>query len=295
MALGQTLQLMKLAFCVAALQVAVKASRRLVRDAHPSFTCGPQGIKHTNANDTLEPKVDLTCPSLPVKMDGRTEIVCEVLSGTFAKITWFHNGQPISDQIKSHVTVDWKTCNQTLKIKFAKTSDRGKYTCQVANTVGTVNKTCALDVKADRTKNIHIEYLKMAGNRQKALLQGTVELKCNMLHVEVAVWLRNGYKNGRKANKTFYLKTEPCPRGYFCPYDGNTAIPCPTATYTRARVNKSVSEEMKKCFKKGESDTIPAATRSRGSSSRNQDFMLIFMYTLMTIHGYLMCIHSSFC
>lgn len=91
--------------------------------------------------------MDITCPNLPVKMDAHTEIVCDVISSTFAKITWFHNGQLISDQHRSHVMVDWKTCNQTLKIKFAKNSDRGKYTCQVANTDGIVNKTCLLDVK----------------------------------------------------------------------------------------------------------------------------------------------------
>lgn len=91
--------------------------------------------------------MDITCPKLPVKTDARTEIACEVLSKTFAKITWFHNGQPISEQRKSHVTVDRKSCYQTLKIKFVKTSDGGNYTCKVANSNGTVNKTCGLDVK----------------------------------------------------------------------------------------------------------------------------------------------------
>lgn len=91
--------------------------------------------------------MDITCPKLPVKTDAHTEIACEVLSKTFAKITWFHNGQPISEQRKSHVTVDRKSCYQTLKIKFVKTSDGGNYTCKVANSNGTVNKTCALDVK----------------------------------------------------------------------------------------------------------------------------------------------------
>ena len=33
--------------------------------------------------------------------------------------------------------------------------------------------------------------MEIVGNRQKALLQGTVELKCNMLHVDTATWLRN--------------------------------------------------------------------------------------------------------
>lgn len=42
---------------------------------------------------------------------------------------------------------DWKTCNQTLKIKFARTTDSGKYTCQVADISATVNKTCNLHVK----------------------------------------------------------------------------------------------------------------------------------------------------
>ena len=94
------------------------------------------------------PNVDMTCPTkLSVKTDAHTEISCQVLSKTFAKITWFHNGHPISNQRKSHVTVDRKSCDQTLKIKFAKTSDGGHYTCQVANSNGTINKTCVLDVQ----------------------------------------------------------------------------------------------------------------------------------------------------
>ena len=91
--------------------------------------------------------MDMTCPKLPVKMDEHTEIACEVLSKTFAKITWFHNAQPISEQRTSHVRVDRKSCDQTLKIKFAMTSDGGNYTCQVANAVATVKKTCFLHVK----------------------------------------------------------------------------------------------------------------------------------------------------
>ena len=101
----------------------------------------------------------MTCPKQFVKADAHTEISCEVHSNTFAKINWFHNGQPISDQGKSHVTVDGKSCYQTLKIKFAKTSDGGNYTCQVANFDGVVNKTCVLDVKSksllvDRKRNV---------------------------------------------------------------------------------------------------------------------------------------------
>lgn len=34
----------------------------------------------------------------------------------------------------------------------------------------------------------------MAGNRQRAILQGTVVLECNMLHADVSVWLRNSKK-----------------------------------------------------------------------------------------------------
>ena len=91
--------------------------------------------------------MDMTCPRVPVKTDWYTEITCEVLSKTFAKIIWFHNGKPISEQKKSHVKVDRESCNQTLKIRFARTSDGGNYTCQVANANGNVNKTCFLDVK----------------------------------------------------------------------------------------------------------------------------------------------------
>ncbi|KAJ7373201.1 calcium ion binding [Desmophyllum pertusum] len=272
----------------------------------------------------LAPNVTITCPTRAVKLDARTEIVCRVLSRTFAKITWFHNGQPISDQRQSHVTVDSLTCNQTLKIKFAKTIDGGNYTCQVTNSNVTVKQTCSIEVKADKTKEIHIEYLKIAGHRQTALLQGSVELECNMLHVEIPVWRRDnmniknerhiwrteytfgrrgmmfylriinvtkndeglymclGYKHGIWANKTLYLKTEPCPRGHFCPYKENRAIPCPLATGTSA--NNRVIEEMKNCFSKEGTPESPAA-RSRGSSSCNPEYTLIFMYTLMWISG----------
>ena len=89
----------------------------------------------------------MNCPKLPIKPDARTAITCEVLSKTSAKITWFHNAQPISEQKKSHVRVDTESCNQTLKITFAKTSDSGNYICQVSNANATVNKTCVLDVK----------------------------------------------------------------------------------------------------------------------------------------------------
>ena len=93
------------------------------------------------------PTVDMNCPKLPIKRDAHTAIACKVLSKTSAKITWFHNAQPISEQKWSHVRVDRKSCGQTLKITFAKTSDSGNYTCQVANANATVNKTCVLDVK----------------------------------------------------------------------------------------------------------------------------------------------------
>ena len=89
----------------------------------------------------------MICPKQSIKLDAHTEIACEVLSKTFAKITWFHNGQPISKQGKRHVKVDRKSCHQTLKIKFAKTNDGGNYTCQVANAMGKVTKACVLDVK----------------------------------------------------------------------------------------------------------------------------------------------------
>ena len=40
-------------------------------------------------------------------------------------------------------------------------------------------------------KEVQVGYVKMAGNRQKAILQGTVVLKCSMLHAQGGVWLRN--------------------------------------------------------------------------------------------------------
>jgi len=251
-----------------------------------------------------------------------------VHSNTFAKITWFHNGQPISDQGKSHVTVDGKSCYQTLKIKFAKTSDGGNYTCQVSNSDGVVNKTCVLDVKTHIAEKVQVGYLKMAGNRQKAILQGSVVLECNMLHADVSVWLRNskkithderhvqrlehmfgkkvrmlyleivnvtkndeglymcvGYRNGIMANKTIDLKTEPCPRGYICPHEGNTAFQIPTVVWPG--VNNSNAEG--NCTTRGSEVAFVAGIKSRGSCSSFQGYMLIFVYIPMAFYGYLVC------
>ena len=36
--------------------------------------------------------------------------------------------------------------------------------------------------------------MKIAGHRQTAFLQGSVKLKCNMLNVENAIWLKNSKK-----------------------------------------------------------------------------------------------------
>ena len=36
--------------------------------------------------------------------------------------------------------------------------------------------------------------MKIAGNRQKAILQGSVVLKCSMFHAHDGMWLRNGKK-----------------------------------------------------------------------------------------------------
>lgn len=101
----------------------------------------------------LAPTVKMTCSKVPVTMDARTELECEVTSSTFAKIAWFYNGRPLSDgdPYKSHLTVDGKSCNQTLKINFAKTRDSGNYTCHVANTNGSTTKTCLLEVKGKAT------------------------------------------------------------------------------------------------------------------------------------------------
>ena len=85
-------------------------------------------------------------------MDTRAEVTCEVISSSYANITWYHNGQLISHKKKhkSHIKADRKTCNQTLKIKRAGTNDNGNYTCVVVNSVGEVKKTCPLVVKGEK-------------------------------------------------------------------------------------------------------------------------------------------------
>lgn len=322
MALRQKLQYVKLVFTyVAVFQVAVNAS-----DAHLSFTCGAHGIKlHTNDSETLgeTPTVDMTCPKLPIKTDAHTAIACKVLSKTFAKITWFHNAQAISEQRKSHVRADRKSCEQTLKIKFAMTSDGGNYTCQVANANATVNKTCFLDVKAP-SKEVQVGYVKIDGKRQKAILQGSVVLKCSMLHAQGGMWLRNskkithnerhvygqehmfgtkvmmlylkivnvtkndeglymclGYRNGRTARKTFHLETEPCPSGYICPNEGNTAIPSPCSSREPCPSGYICSPEG--------NTAIRSPYPSRGSCFVFQGYMLIFVYIPMALYRCLVC------
>ena len=83
-------------------------------------------------------------------MDTRTEITCEVISSSYANITWYHNGQLISHKKKYNVTADRKTCDQTLKIKYAGANDNGNYTCVVVNSVGEETKTCPLVVKGEK-------------------------------------------------------------------------------------------------------------------------------------------------
>ena len=101
----------------------------------------------------LVPNVTLNCPILAVPMDTRTEIICDVTSSSFALIKWFYNEQAIS---KSSAKVDTRSCNQTLKIKHAKTSDGGNYTCQVSNSHGSVTKSCRLKVKGKATPSVPI-------------------------------------------------------------------------------------------------------------------------------------------
>ena len=87
---------------------------------------------------------------MPVMMDTRTEVTCEVISSSYANITWYHNGQLISHKKKYNVKVDRKTCDQTLKIKHAGANDNGNYTCVVVNSVGEETKTCPLVVKGEK-------------------------------------------------------------------------------------------------------------------------------------------------
>lgn len=87
---------------------------------------------------------------MPVMMDTRTEITCEVISSSYANITWYHNGQLISHKKKYNVKADRKTCDQTLKIKHAGANDNGNYTCVVVNSVGEETKTCSFVVKGEK-------------------------------------------------------------------------------------------------------------------------------------------------
>ena len=93
------------------------------------------------------PKVTCLAPSQTVHLDANVQIECEVISSTYANITWFHNGKSLSEKNKSFVKIDRLSCGQTLKIKFAGREDRGQYTCAATNKFGTVNKTCSLDVR----------------------------------------------------------------------------------------------------------------------------------------------------
>lgn len=245
-------------------------------DVYPQFTCGPLGLKH-DINQTEDGKPQVTCLRpwrQSVHLDAHVQIECEVISGTFANITWFHNGTSLSELKKSFVTIDKRSCGQTLKIRYASSHDEGKYTCAATNKFGTVNKTCSLHIKVPINKT-EVEYFKIADNRQTAYLNGTVELKCKLLHVDAHMWLLNGtrishgdrhkmirdttickprklftlkiinvtendegrytcsgYKNGIKAAKDLFLKTEPCPSGYYCPPEGNTAFPFPRSPPT---------------------------------------------------------------
>ena len=56
--------------------------------------------------------------------------------------------------------------------------------------------------------------------------------------------------------KLFNISLEPCPHGYYCPFNGNRAIPCPPGTH----VNNSVPRgELEDCL-----------SPSSSSSSRHQ-------------------------
>ena len=51
---------------------------------------------------------------------------------------------------------------------------------------------CFFHNSAEELKQVHIEYLKIAGNRKKAFLGGRVTLTCSMFNADVPVWRRNG-------------------------------------------------------------------------------------------------------
>ncbi|XP_068752501.1 hemicentin-1-like isoform X3 [Montipora capricornis] len=254
---------MKLSICIVALLCTgvVLASRRQIREVSPHFTCGPQGIKRFTNQTGPEPVVLMTCP-YSVETDMTVEITCAVMSRSFALIAWLYNGEPIDNPF---LKTESLTCHQKLKIKYAMTSDSGNYTCQVTNTNGSVTKACLLKVKGKNIQvhieKVEIDGGRkrafLQGSVNLTCIMFNVEYPLwkkdgQLIHSGRHVWRSNigahgimfhleinnvtksdegRYEcigtnhHGMNATEEFYLETEPCPAGYFCPHNENQAFP----------------------------------------------------------------------
>ncbi|XP_068689307.1 neural cell adhesion molecule 2-like isoform X1 [Montipora foliosa] len=254
---------MKLSICIVALLCTgvVLASRRQIREVSPHFTCGPQGIKRFTNQTGPEPVVLMTCP-YSVETDMTVEITCAVMSRSFALIAWLYNGEPIDNPF---LKTESLTCHQKLKIKYAMTSDSGNYTCQVTNTNGSVTKACLLKVKGKNIQvhiekveidggrkraflqgsvnltciMFNVEYALWKKDGQlihsgRHVWRSNIGAHGIMFHLEINNVTKSDkgrYEcigtnhHGMNATEEFYLETEPCPAGYFCPHNGNQAFP----------------------------------------------------------------------
>ncbi|XP_074627643.1 uncharacterized protein LOC141885709 isoform X3 [Acropora palmata] len=115
----------------------------------PQFICNSHGIKRYTNHTSSVLEVNMKCPSA-VKIDATVEISCEVMSKTFAVISWFYNGEQIKQLENTHAKSDSLSCQQKLKIKYAMSKNSENYTCTVTNINSTITKTCPLVVKEQK-------------------------------------------------------------------------------------------------------------------------------------------------
>ncbi|XP_044183175.1 peroxidasin homolog pxn-1-like isoform X2 [Acropora millepora] len=180
---------------------------KVLATGSPQFICNSHGIKRYTNHTSSVLEVNMKCPSA-VKIDATVEISCEVMSKTFAVISWFYNGEQIKQLENTHAKSDSLSCQQKLKIKYAMSKNSGNYTCTVTNINSTITKTCPLVVKASKPNPVHIGEIKMSGGCKKACLGGSVNLICNMRDTEAFSWRKGDYeirseRHVWKQNKTY--------------------------------------------------------------------------------------------
>ncbi|XP_022798370.1 uncharacterized protein LOC111336527 isoform X2 [Stylophora pistillata] len=100
-----------------------------------------------------------------------------------------------------------------------------------------------------------------------------------------------GYKNGIKATKDLFLKTEPCPSGYYCPPEGNTAFPFPRSPPTPTPgISKEDDRETRQgnersgtssVITQGENLKTELAPVSRGYSFHRPDRVSILLFAAL--------------